>query len=56
MSVVIRGNGKEKGYLVQGIIVGIVIRQGKAKKKKVNTPWNKIQQVQSEKEKRLERY
>lgn len=50
MSVVIRaGSGKGKGYLIQGIIAGIVIK--KAKKKSNHTPWNKIQRESKGKKK-----
>lgn len=50
MSVVIRaGSGKGKGYLIQGIIAGIVIRKAE---KSNHTPWNKIQRESKEKKKR----
>lgn len=38
--VIRAGSGKGKGYLIQGIIAGIVIRKAE---KSNHTPWNKIQ-------------
>jgi hypothetical protein len=50
--VVIRaGSGMGKGYLIQGIIAGIVIK--KASKKSNHTPWNKIQQESKKKKKAM---